>query len=106
MHKLRSIHDAKHAITKAYDDAVSDMPEERRRKTVGAASAYLKRRVEEGEKLPAVEAMHGDDEEEEEEEVRAAALEYVTADNQLPKEMFIELMNMMLPKWEGERKRA
>ena len=35
----------------------------------------------------------------------AAAAEYVVMDGKLPGEVFVELMEMMLPKWDNDRRR-
>lgn len=101
MHKLRSIHEAKHAINKAFDEARGARAQ-KKRKVIAAAPVYLKRRAEAEEELPMIEAGVAG---REEEQRRAAALRYVIADNKLPKEVFVELMDLMMLRWDEERKR-
>ena len=72
---------------------------EKKRKMVAAAPAYLKRLVEREEELSFVEinSQHGEDN-----EMRADALEYVT--EKMPKDVFVELMDLMVPRWDDARR--
>lgn len=108
---------------------------ETRRMCIAAAPSYLKGRVDRGEDLPQVEVMKqqqeevgdkkpsaaavavgrkrgwdekddGGEEEEGEGEVRAAMFEHVVMEGQLPKELFYDLMDMLMMKWDEERRRG
>lgn len=101
LHKARLIHDAKHAITKAYDEGRTQAG--KKRKVVAAAPAWLKDRVEAEEELPAAHITarcHR-----EEDEVRAAVLDFVVG-GKLVKESYHELMESMVQTWDDERSRG
>lgn len=98
LHKLRSVHDAKHAISRAYDEGKTRC--QRKRKAFAAAPAYLKCLVE----LPAVLVMEGGGGEEE--EVRTEELKHFVMGDKVSKEVFTDLMDLMLPKWDENRKRT
>ena len=106
LHRARTINDAHHAINKAAEDAVNagESPEERREKIIAAAPPCLKGRVERDEELPQVEMMEVSEENAQEAKLAAAA-ECVVMDGKLPGEVFVELMEMMLPKWDNDRRR-
>ena len=55
LHKARLVSDGFYAIQKAAEDAESMNVQEKKRKILAAAPAYLKGRVEKGQELPAVE---------------------------------------------------
>ena len=102
LHKARLLNDAKHAIAKAATDAADDTPEVRKEKMIAAAPAYLKERVENEEALPAVEinqrSRNG------EEEMRAAVLERVLG-VEMAKELYYDVIDMIMAPWDDERKR-
>lgn len=113
LHRARAISDAQHAINKVIREA-EDMEdeEEKKRKLVTAAPAYLKERVREGRELPQVviNAEHEDNDNEEDEDQQrkqrlTAAVEQMVLDGHVSGEVFIELMEMMLPQWDEERRR-
>ena len=88
-------------------DAHDDPPAVKKEKCVRGAPVYVRRRVDKGHLLPEVEVMKprkglyvGV---EREEDVRADAVEYVI--NRLPSEVFVDLVDMMLPLWDAERER-
>ena len=107
LHRARGINDAHHAISKAATDAdnAGASPEERREKIIAAAPPCLKGRVASDEVLPQVEVVQMQSPRNGEEAKPAAAAEYVVMDGKLPGEVFVELMEMMLPKWDDERRR-
>lgn len=76
-----------------------------------AVPAYLKGRVERGEELPRVEIMisSGENEEEAEAEMKKnlvkSVVEHVVMEGKLAKELFVDLMEYMVVKWDDERKR-
>ena len=106
IHQARSINDAMHAVNQVSNEAKDDTAEVRRKKCMEIAPAYLKERVERGQDLPEVEIVgDDDDEEEQEEEVARAVLEHVVIDGKLVKELYVEVMEYMLPTWDDERKR-
>ena len=101
--------DAEHAITKACHDARNDEPEERKRKCIAAAPLYLKGRVERGEELPKVEKIGAHDDDDSllaAAAAAAAAFEYVVMEGKMAPELFVELMQFLVPKWEDERRKA
>ena len=62
--------------------------------------------MERGEELPQVEVMMQErPRNEEEEEKLAAVVDYMVMDGQLPTEVFVELMETMVPKWDDARRR-
>ena len=102
MHKARLVSDAAHAVNKAAKEAEAMPVEEKKRKMVAAAPAYLKDRVGRGEELPSVEInsrQHND-----EDDMRADVLEFVTVGGTMLKELYIELMEHMVPKWDDARR--
>ena len=101
------INDAHHAADKVARETEGMAIDERRRKLIAAAPAYLKRRVERGEELPQVEVtmMQQRPRNEEEEQKLAAVFDYMVMDGQLPKEVFVELMETMVVKWDDARRR-
>lgn len=89
-YKARVINDASYAVEKAYNDAASESVEERKRKSAASAPLYLRDRVRIDQELPLV-IGRGNERE-------MAVAEYVLRDR-LPRQVLIELMDMMLPTW-------
>ena len=102
LHKAKSLSDAKHAVDKAASEnhAVSTRGA-KKRKLVAAAPHYLKRRVERGEEVPVVriKKVRGGNK-----EVKAV-LDYVIGGEMAP-DMFVELMEGMVPRWDDEARPA
>ena len=132
LHKAKLLGDAVYAINKAANDAAAEMSEEaKKRKMVAAAPEWLKGRVERGEELLCVQincSSHGsdydyddvdDDDEEEEEDSDydddyddeeedemtriADVVEFVTG-GKMPREVFVDLMGYLVPKWDETRR--
>ena len=105
LHKARLLSDAKHAYIKAAQDADDDglSAEEKRRKMIAAVPAYLKGRVERGEEeLPKMEVGQS-----REEDVFAAVVKHMIGEQgEMAKEIFLDLMEYMVERWDDERKRA
>lgn len=100
LHKLRLIHDAKYVVGKARRGARTR--KDRQTKPVAAAPPYFRERVARGEDLPAVNLVGKD------KELLAVVghvLRRAGTDEGLPPELFSELMEMMLPAWDSERRR-
>ena len=139
LHKARLVSDGFYAIQKAAEDAESMNVQEKKRKILAAAPAYLKGRVEKGQELPAVEIRdaidvrreirderkrklslfkritrwfrHDDEKDDidemgphDEDEMRADVLEFVATGGKLLKEVFIELMEYLVPTWDDARR--
>ena len=104
LHLARAINDAHHAYNKAATDAdkAGDPDEEKRRKMTAAAPAWLKGRVERGEELPKMEVGHSSDED----VVAAAVKQMVGEAGEMAKELFLELMEYMVPRWDDARSRV
>ena len=106
------MYDAGHDVAKATADAEGMRPGQKKRKTVAAAPAYLKGRVGRDEELPEVELVsraggrsgrrRGNDEMEDDEHVRGEVLKYVVGGGML-KEIYYELMSMMVMRWDDAR---
>ena len=140
LHKARLVSDDAYAAKDAEGKARTRGA--KKRKMVAVAPVYLRRRVERGEELPAVEIRsevreeravdverevrderkrklslfkriirwfrHAEDDKDEmgaydEDEMRADVLEFVAAGGKLPKAVFIELMEYLLPTWDDAR---
>ncbi len=112
LHKARALLDAASAVTKASADArKKDLSvAELQRAVLAAAPEYLKGRVARGEELPMVEMCQQQEEQQQQEEpgadkgrLRATAAfalgfggdEY----KGLPKELYVELLGFILPRW-------
>ena len=103
LHKARLINDANHAFNKAKKDAADDAPEVRKEKMVKAAPAHLKGRVEDGVVgLPEVEINQRS--RRVEDKVRAAVLERVLG-GEMAKELYCDVMDLIMQKWDDERSR-
>ena len=95
------MNDAKHAIARAYEEGRTRR--ENKRKMIPAAPAYLKERVENEEGLPVVEIHQRS--RRQEDEIRAAVLERVVG-GEMPKELYYDVMEMIIATWDDERKRG
>ena len=97
------MNDARHAVNKAAKDAdeAGESAEEKRRKMTDAAPAWLKGRVERGEELPKMEVGHSSDED----VVAAAVKQMVGEEGEMAKDLFKELMEYMVPRWDDARNR-
>ena len=94
--------DVEHAMDKINHDAAADEPEERKRKCIAAAPAYLKDRVDRGEEIPRVELfqiLHDKNDDEEEGDVVAATFLHVMMRDKLLPEHFVELMEYLVPRF-------
>jgi hypothetical protein len=99
--KARALLDATYAIPKARTESADkgEPPATQQEKALAAAPAYLKGRVEHGQKLPAVVV-------DSEKEKLLACLKYALGleggeDGQgMPREVFIELCEVLVPKWD------
>ena len=103
-HKLRRISDATRAVNKAAREAEEKTRTrgEKKQKMVAAAPAYLKSRVGIWEELPFVKVnnwqIYGED------VMRTDVLEYVTVGGKMPKEVYIDLMEYLVAKWDDARR--
>lgn len=111
LHKARSLVDATHTIRKAQHDSAGRTRGEVRRKVIAAAPEYLRGRVAQGSKpLPHVQ-VNEEDEQKEEEERRQAMLAYVLGlaygekGAGLPGDVFVELLELMVPRWDTGARR-
>ena len=74
---------------------------------VAAAPEWLKRIGERGrEELPSIEINDDSRQRDEEDEdvMRADVLEFVTVGGKMPKEVYIDLMEYLVPKWDDARR--
>ena len=94
--------DADHAVSKAIQEGKN------KQKIVAAAPACLKGRVERGKELPKVEVgeeeEESEEESEEEEDVTLAVLKRVVLGGEMPKELYVDVMDFMVPRWDDARK--
>lgn len=122
LHKARHLRDDVHAIQEAEEEEDdeeegNDEEDRRRRRMLKVTPAYLRSRVEQGLVLPHVEVFGGgggggdggqqqhaadDEEEDNEDDLMRDVGEFVLSGN-LPKELFIELMEMIIPRWDSCR---
>lgn len=102
LQKLRSIQDAEHAVNEAKNEAT--VSEEKTKQAIAAAPVYLKRRMEEGRELPHIEVRKLELIEKEQERKVASVLQYVIAGDSLAEALFVDLMDLVLPRWDGERR--
>ena len=73
--------------------------EEKKRKMVAAAPEWLKGRVERGVELPPIEINDRRQHDGDEDEMRADVL-----GGKMLKELYIELMDLMVPRWDDARR--
>lgn len=100
LHKARLFNNVKHAVTKAQD--AKRTRAETKQKIMAAVLSYLKKRVERGKVLSAVEVKPRKDEE----DVKASVLEHAVMEGNFGKEVYADLMDMMTPKWAAARTRC
>ena len=102
MHRARAINDAHHAANKVEGRTRA----ERKRKLIAAVHASLKGCVERGEELPHLEVMQTS--RNAEAKKLAAVAKYVVMDGEgnLPGDLYVELMEMMVVKWDDVRNRG
>ena len=103
LHRARAINDAHHAATKVEGKTRA----ERKRKLTAAVHASLKGRVQRGEELPHVEVMQGA--RNVEAKKLAAVAQYVVTvmdgEGNLPGDLYVELMEYMMVRWDDARNR-
>ena len=103
IHKLRLASDAINAVNKAAKEAEEKTRTrgEKKRKMVAAAPASLKDRVGRGEELPCVEICNSRQHDGGDDEMRADVMEFVTVGGKMPHEVYIELMYLLVPRWDN-----
>ena len=114
LHKARCLVDACYEIRKAQSDNRSLPQAQQRQRMVDAAREWLKGRVGRGEPLPRVQVNEHEDEGDEEEECEkrrgvlayALGMEGGARGEGLPREVFVELLEMLVPAWDEARRPA
>ena len=106
LHKAKLVGDAVHGINNAATEAADMTRGAKKRKMVAAVPAYLKSRVGRGgEELPSIDInssssrrRHGRNE-----MMIADVMEFVTG-GKMPREVFVDLMGYLVPKWDETRR--
>ena len=111
LHKARLVSDgcdAIYAVEKATEDAEGTIRTrgEKKRMMVAAAPAYLKDRVERGEEFPSAKIKHirnRNSIKKMHKEMRQRVMKLITVKGQMPNDVYIELLEYMVPKWDDAR---
>ena len=101
LHRARAINDAHHAANKVEGKTRA----ERKRKLTAAIHASLKGRVERGEELPQVEVMQTARNAEAKKLAAVAKYVVMNGEGNLPGDLYVELMEYMVPRWDDARNR-
>ena len=106
LYKARELNEARYNIIKANKDAAESEELEVKRKAlcVDAAPAYWKRRIEEGKELTKVVFLQTSTTRRH--ALYKAVFEHVTSDETFLSELFIQMMEYMVPSWEEERSKG